>query len=271
MEIGVAVAGGMLIAQGILYATEEEPWALIRAVWSQMRIWAVGFMFFEGNSDVTAWITAVFFPITKALTCLLTLLSPPQSSLFSQLLTLNLTLSLTYIFIVLCLCTRKQTLYFGLHCCPDLLLTVSMTLCNWQCPADYWSRTIALGMHIQWTAVYITPLTLVGSSELYGNHMKDDQLAWCCPIVSLCIWITLLHVANLIFHTNTAVLVMVLGLVVWLLAYMHERIWPYISLKANYVAQSMLRTLCLWPLWLFWHNYYVLAILLLFSLRNITK
>ena len=53
----------------------------------------------------------------------------------------------------------------------------------------------------------------------------------------------MLHIANLIFHPNAAVLVMVLGLVVWLLAYIHEIMWPYINLKANIVAQDMLQTL----------------------------
>lgn len=272
----VSVAAGMLIAQGVLYGNESGQGPLMRAVWSQMRIWAAGLLLLAGNSDATTWITAVFFPIAKLLSCLLTLLLPLQSSLFSQLLTLNLTMSLIYIFLVLCLPNYKPVLHFGLLCCPDLLLTVSMVLCNWQCPQDYWSRTIALGMHLQWMAVYIVPVVLMRNVgdyviEVYGNHLKEALLAWCCPIASLCIWITMLHIANILFHPNAAVLRMVLGLVVWLLVYLHEKRWPYLDQKANKVAQNMLQTLWLWPLWLFWHNYYVLCILLLFSLRNIAK
>ena len=82
MAIGVAVAAGMLIAHEVLYGNDWEQRPLMRAVWSQMRIWAAGFLFLEGKNDATAWITVVFFPITKLLSSLLTLLFPLQSSLF---------------------------------------------------------------------------------------------------------------------------------------------------------------------------------------------
>lgn len=269
-----AVAVGMLLAQAALYGSGERL-VCVRAVWSQMRIWAAGVLLFETNQHLIAWILAVFFPFTKLLSCYLSCIFSPESSLSSRLLVLNLSLTSLYLLSVLCPDTYTPTLYLGLLCCPDIQLTVSLVLCNWQCPLDYWSRTLALGMFLQWGGAYVAPGRLMNVREalrnVYGNHVKVENWVWSCPSASLYLWIALLHLLNIPFRLNSAVLLMVLGLPVWLLAYLHERYWPYVDQKANKVAQSLLQTLWLWPLWLFWRSYWVFGALWLFAMRGIAN
>lgn len=269
MEETVAV--GVLLAQVVLYCSGERL-TCVRAAWSQVRIWAVGVLLLETNKEVVAWVTAVFFPLTKLLSCYLSCLFPSESSLSSRLLVLNLTLSSLYLLSVLFSSTYTPALYLGLLCCPDIQLTVSQVLCGWQCPQDYWGRTLALCVFVQWGVVCGFPgdcgIFRDAVRTVYGNHVKLEVRAWSCPSVSLYLWIALLHLLNIMFRPNSAVLLMVLGLPVWLLVHLHEIYWPYVDQKANRVAHNMLQALWLWPLWLFWHSYWVLCVLLLFAMRN---